>query len=717
MLKPSLVRFLKATQFKCDHCGWKPSPGSFLSSIALHGIVFLVGKEDGHVGIVCLNQACRKTTLQKTDAQTLYSFRIGILSTTAHLDGSSDSILRYYSVPYLLDYGSEILPHCIRAHSMELFGLRDSSRRYGLPDEIEESAEYAKGYCSYSLGDRATGPAVEVFWYKTDSIEALLRIENETGRKVFPRYHFHDDLISKIDDFCWEHVFRGYYVASFNENDSFIPMSPDSINPDQKRIKRTYDLMSILDAVPSSQFMVELPSSFATFLSFNPGSAGLFKGPDTEERKRPQNAGARIERMTGDLWKGFTKDHVQNLLRGISDRFISSYINTTRKRTSSCYAIWKLKEAALKMAHGAVKSDDGRRRAELKVAGQQQKEIKELHERFPLFAKIVTQDYNLNQLKLELARLAQLNGINTDLDILLLGERGTGKELFAKAIHQASRATGRKGEFIPVNCANVPNNLFEGQFFGHTKGSFTDAKEDKEGHFAAAKGGTIFLDEIGELSQDNQARFLRVIQEREIQPVGKSKPEKIDVRMIFATNQDLDEMCKEKRFREDLYDRISIFPFHIPCLGERKGDIPLLVAHFINEFDFERKKKPELVPIRVSHQAVEFLMQQPLPGNVREIKNILGGIVPQRLIKGDRSEIGLEELKRKLRSAITSIEKGRKEKRKILPGNMKVEADEIINAMNVCKGNQARAAEMLHVTPKTVNIRWKAILQDLTSHH
>lgn len=202
--------------------------------------------------------------------------------------------------------------------------------------------------------------------------------------------------------------------------------------------------------------------------------------------------------------------------------------------------------------------------------------------------------------------------------VLITGESGTGKELIARAIHYNSPRKTKP--LITVNCPSIPENLIESELFGHIKGAFTGAIRDKKGQFEQADGGSIFLDEIGDLREDLQAKLLRVLQEHEFQRVGGSKTIKVDVRIIAATNRNLEQLIKEKRFREDLYYRLSVVPIKIAPLRERKEDIPFLIDFFI-------KKYSEGKNFKVSAEAIKLLQVYDWPGNVRELENIIERII------------------------------------------------------------------------------------------
>jgi two-component system response regulator HydG len=229
----------------------------------------------------------------------------------------------------------------------------------------------------------------------------------------------------------------------------------------------------------------------------------------------------------------------------------------------------------------------------------------------------------------------------TDSTILIFGESGTGKELVAREIHYKS--TRANGPFVSINCGALPETLLESELFGHVRGSFTGAVRDKDGLFAVAKGGTFFLDEVGETSPAIQVKLLRVLQEREIIPVGGTKPIKVDVRLIAATNSDLETAVEEDRFRADLYYRLNVIPIRIPPLRQRKDDIPLLAEHFLKIY-CESADKPLKT---ISGEALDVLMRYEWPGNVRELENAL----ERSVILQDNRVIAPEDLPERLRHA------------------------------------------------------------------
>ena len=283
----------------------------------------------------------------------------------------------------------------------------------------------------------------------------------------------------------------------------------------------------------------------------------------------------------------------------------------------------------------------------------------------------------------------------TSTAVLITGESGTGKELIARAVH---RSSGRTGRFLTVNCGAFPDDLLESELFGHARGSFTGAVAARRGLFEEADGGSLFLDEVGEMSPAMQVKVLRVLQEGRFRPVGETQERAVDVRIIAATNRDLEEMVREGSFREDLYYRINVIPVHVPPLRERREDIPAIVAHYVARFTAEMKRDIR----QVTPGAMDLLERYDWPGNVRELKNVIERAIalattdvldestlPERVRSGSAAPRAQAE-------AAESLE---------LPDGVRLDdyVDDvrrrlIESALRETGGNQTRAAERLRVT-------------------
>src|SRR5271157_4063871 len=230
--------------------------------------------------------------------------------------------------------------------------------------------------------------------------------------------------------------------------------------------------------------------------------------------------------------------------------------------------------------------------------------------------RIIGESVPMKALRQQLALMAGTNG-----RVLIYGESGTGKEMVAHAIHALSLRAAQP--FVEVNCAAIPEELIESELFGHIKGSFTSAHETKIGKFQKADGGTLFLDEVGDMSLRTQSKVLRVLEEQRFERVGSNQTLRVDVRVIAATNKNLEQEIARGAFRQDLFYRLNVIPFHVPPLRDRKGDIPLLARFFLKEFSSEYGKKTR----ELSDSAMEILLRYPWPGNVRELRNLVERLV------------------------------------------------------------------------------------------
>ena len=278
--------------------------------------------------------------------------------------------------------------------------------------------------------------------------------------------------------------------------------------------------------------------------------------------------------------------------------------------------------------------------------------------------------------------------------VLISGESGTGKELLAREIHNHSPR--KNAPFVVVDCGALVDNLFESELFGHVKGSFTGAYETKHGRFEVANGGTIFLDEISNISLNIQANLLRVIQEREITRVGSTKPIKVDVRILAATNENLVELVREGKFREDLFYRLSVVPVHLPSLRERKEDIPLLVEHFLQKYSRKARKKIN----RVSPMVKKDLMEYEWPGNIRELENT----IERSVVLSKNDEIQLEDLMYHGISSNAPLFHLAGGRYKALED---VEKEYIKTVLEAQRGNKSKTAKILGIDRKTLMAKVK----------
>ena len=312
--------------------------------------------------------------------------------------------------------------------------------------------------------------------------------------------------------------------------------------------------------------------------------------------------------------------------------------------------------------------------------------------------KELSQNYSLEDIISKSPRMHKLFSILPDIaesesTVLIQGPSGSGKELFARAIHNLSPR--KNGKYLVINCGTVPFQLFESELFGYVKGAFTDATSNKKGKLASAEGGTVFFDEIGELPLSTQVKLLRVLQEREYEPLGSNETVKTNIRIVAATNKDLKKLVAQAKFRDDLYFRLAVVKFELPYLKDRKEDIPYLVDHFIRKFNAKSGKKI----ISVSPNVMNTLMRYDFPGNIRELENITehgfvlcrGSIIKQEHLPPEILDINIKSSKSFKSTPITeSID----------------EETQIIATLQNCDGVISKAAAELGIHRTTL---WRKI--------
>jgi Nif-specific regulatory protein len=312
--------------------------------------------------------------------------------------------------------------------------------------------------------------------------------------------------------------------------------------------------------------------------------------------------------------------------------------------------------------------------------------LSELKERYD-FSNLVGTSGPMRQVYEQVAQVAR-----TTTTVLLRGESGTGKELIAHAIHYNSSRS--KKPFIKVSCGALPQDLIESELFGYEKGAFTGAQATKKGRFELADGGTLFLDEVGELNLATQVKLLRVLQEREFERLGGTETIRANIRLVAATNKDLERAIRAGEFREDLYYRLAVFTIFVPPLRERKTDVLLLADHFLEKFAREHDKKVK----RISTPAIDMLTSYHWPGNVRELANVM----ERAVVLCDAQVVHAHHLPPTLQTAEATDTGQRGSLRELLEG---VERDALQDALKSTRGNRAKAARLLATTERIFNYR------------
>ena len=731
-------------KFKCGHCEQEYSQDSLNLAVSLYGIFFLMGKESGYAGITC--PSCLKTIAHEGEIRQIESFRetlsdfVSIGHTQSLLDLRYHSSVNYFpqNIKQYKDIG--LFNWNTRLSDENLDSLQHNIHRYIEGENLDQNL-----FCTYAFDNRPPmGSYLSIGWFQKDWIEEFIQIEAEKSVRIFPRYVPYSSLYEDIEEFCWNNqIHLDLFEQSKNQCEAdqkllkktaeqnnltyqdILDGTPDMVLPDDidrwkdqyvKHLKeiefRTpFDFLSLLVSKPSSyDYIVSNPNFVPiTFFWKTPHPFLNEKIPESLSNfDYPQLAnppkGPTHGEMADLVKTHFYKESTQKFLSKQFNRFIFEYIELASKVGYSYAAVWQLKEKYLKFVYDSIIS--GRKPVMNKVPEAERKEVEAAEKQFPN-VKIISDDSKINSLKIEIPKLSKFEGVT--VDILLRGESGTGKELFARAIHESS---GRAGNFVPVNCASIPKDLFESEFFGHEKGAFTDAKERRIGFFEQADGGTIFLDEIGELDLTHQGRFLRVLENREILPVG-GKVKKVDFKIVYATNRDLTQMVADGSFRLDLYQRINEFPFQIPPLRDRICDIPPLINHFIEKYTINLRNNPKLRPFKITDDCLNLLMNYNWEGNVRELKNLIKNIIVKRLIDKDWRDIELSDLPEHFLECIDSEKFGSKPKK----GRRKKPSDEELIRLQNDGWTQDQVAEKFKVRRETANRWYGCIRKNQSQQH
>ena len=683
--------------FSCPYCQKDHDFLSFHKSVILFGIIFLVGKDYSYIGFICPD--CRQTVLIKLSFDDLknikeslspkegfyaevYEERVehGEFSKDLQIDGlplikvSRSNEKRKNSKKPVAKFIYRLQELYYRPNFPYQFGLSKTSVSI-IPEQeimaivnpedvVENFQKYISPYLprTTSIGDLII-PKIEY-----DKIQELLTYENNFKATVFPRYYYKNSIQSNCHIFC-----SNYY---------------DHFSSSQKSsVKMNYEFIDILEnGHDYEQFKIDIN--------------------DDTFHLRPKIIKDEINTVSKKfetIWSSIKDNSIQDILAQKSYEFNYTYYKMIQKKYFCDEMLWDLKNQIIDSIYNAIESPDYKK----ELLNQTPKEIIQEANLIKknINGSIVGTNFKLLQAINRIHRL--VNSKKSAINILLLGETGTGKEVFAKACHDLSN---REGPFIPVNCGAIQKSVFESQLFGYKKGSFTDAKRDSKGAFVSAQGGTLFLDEIGELDLDMQDKLLRVISEREVQTVGASRPKKVDVMLIMATNVDLLHAVKKGYFRSDLYYRCKGKTINIPPLRERTGDIPLLLSHFVNYFDYDRKENEDLQELKFSNECLAFLTNYHWGGNVRELISVVENIVDDRIYAQDRTEINKKDV-----LVYLIIEDNEEERipednqtitaqtKKRANNNQNYFPDEdYIDALEKFNGVRSHAAKYLGVLPATV---------------
>ena len=694
------------TGFECPNCGEIIPIDDAVVSIINHGFIYLDGHEHCWLGFNCPLCPAQSTyirqyrkDLQSPILKDLFD-RINAIELSKGFSAVETKKWTYCSFPYKLKKSDLLSQAIIGPETRQLYSefesvqdiIFDPNITYvEVGKETNDNKNNAEWACSYWLGNLAMGPAIAIWWYKKNEIINLAKTESETGFKIFPRCIFYDPIYTAIGNFCW----RNKLQYDFLKEETFkLPVTEILNSSTKKNLTKSLDFMHILDTVHKDDLFKHTGNkNQMTILSAKPSRLPY--------KNSSPIAGVLHDKFSKTVWENFTKDHIQKPLIYLADKFIDEYVELSKHIDFKYQSVWELKERYLKEIYDIVQSRYKRKIIDERSKKEELAQVKEAEKAFST-VEIISADSEINKIKILISK-APYDRFD-HLSILLLGEKGTGKGLFAKAIHQASK---RKGRFVRLDCGEKAETLFESGLFGHVKGAFTGADKDKKGAFEDAESGTLFFDEVGIWPKTFQSKLLGVLQDWEYQPLGSTKPKKVNALIVLATNKNLDDLVLNNQFMPDLYDRFQLPQFTIPPLRERKDDIPLLLDHFIEEFDYAIKDDSSPSPIKIDKDCIEFLKRYSWDGNVRELEKIVKNIFFTRNPK-DRSPITIDDLPEELKGKKHKSTNGA-EMPKTLPGNTKITDEKIQYWMKEFGNNKSHVAKELGVTYHTILRRCKKL--------
>lgn len=622
---------LNYTPHKCAFCKGDFSNDDISSALIKHGFFVLVAQDEEFLFINCPDELCHAPFL----------FRRGPSGTiNAFFDQISyGAILRLNDKTFSYDFiyhsschiwTKELLARQYPQLKFESYSTENSDSLYDELVHYENNVLNLNGYYCTALLDKVESDAyslINVWWLNNNQVQQILEIEKEQKIRIFPRYMPVDPVFNEIDQFTWNYQLKKHFYGSL-KNFPFPVTSTENV---KNSVVKNHSFLSLMDLLPQ-QLNATINRIEINSTSHRPSLIlSILKESNLFDFSNIANAALSIDA----IWNAYYDKTFQEYVSIVSDEFVHDYLKLYSHINFGLPSVWNLLcNYLIKLIEFLPKK---RQRAEL-LNNSKVKFIKKVQQNYPAFDSILSNDFELHKIKEEVGII--LTHTATYETFLLLGEQGTGKTLFAKAIHNASK---RNGKFLKVNCANIGTELFESQLFGYKKGAFSGADKDNTGYLESANNGTIFLDEVGNLPADLQAKLLTVIEDRCFLPVGSNESVHVNVNMVFATNKNLKEAVRKGDFRADLYSRIKVFSYKLPPLRERKGDVSLLTKYFIKMFAAEYGKH-ELEELPVNEEGIKFLDSQKWPGNTRDLKALIKKIIALRA-NDDLQNISVGEIK------------------------------------------------------------------------
>ncbi len=728
--------------FICDNCGKVHQNQEILASFALYGAVFLFGYDYGYYGVNC--PQCSFLSLYKIHLSELETIRGFVRGQFEGDNQAYTPVFKYFAFPYsqrFLSLKQSIgFEQVYSSLPIGEEGIITLSRDDFKTMFFNDGYDWPDGYCTYSFADQSYGTNLAIWWFSEREIQKAIDRENKTKLRVFPRYRLSDPLLENVCNFAWQ------YILTTTETDPFtgLPYNEQFSYDDLNQY-----FINLVTLLPRS-WAGAIPNWFKKLVSIYPndGLTLVREQLDCCQSEKATSIHSQMAILILDyqgyrelldkssfLREPFIKDFFEIVCRSVFrptdilnlkikylELFYGLLFNkeftqkieeipgdkllTQEEKTQNILEFFIEKSTSNKniIAVNNLKSLNKEMGGENTIFKDREniealkQRVEEYETLYPALKQIITINPELMKLKIKLIDYAQDHS-----NILILGETGVGKSLFAKAIYQASK---RKGPYQNVNCGTLKSkDLIASELFGHVRGSHSTAVSDRAGYFRYCNDGVLFLDEIAELPMDIQAVLLTVVEEKSIIPVGSDKSFPVDVKLVFATNNNLLEQIEINQFREDLYYRIAESVLRIPPLRERPEDIPLLVDHFVEEFNNVNKKEINIFPSSV----LEMLKNYSWKGNVRDLRSVIGKIVNLSEEDEIHDELGkyLVQNDTYVQQNETAPDHGHTD------GRYKVSDEEIIYWMKKLGNNKTQVGKKLGVTYNTIKRRWQDILTKL----
>jgi len=743
-------QLINTFKFECEHCREKHSFEQFQHSIVFTGLIVLVSPSDGYLGILC--QKCNKVTVNNfsldevfaiweelNDSDSEIQIKVKDASSTLHSGGILAKKLLFYNSYSNYSYKKRSLIHTENLHISA--GQSDLVQNMCLK-EIYEQMSFGENeiYTSYLPGTKIDSNKIAIYGVEQDNINEILRLENQIEKKILPRYYYWNNLQQDANRYCLKQhdIFiyhflsndlisteliaqekcdlmeRIKYLELIEEGGKYLDVIKNGykiIIPQKSKKTHSESLYHKIHGITRSKNnpyikvlhnqiypdLTDVASTILTYknIDFKKERENYLESPkplkfifSADSYVGPWNI------ILGAAWKRITDKNFQIILQKDSYDYCLDYSDEALKTDFSFLSIVELTNKYFDelKKHIEAKRD---KRTDRQTSKRLSKRAPEYNKTYPALKSIISNDHVVNEIKKNIVEAYSCNAI----PVMILGETGTGKELIARAIYKIGTQNKYfSGRLITVNCGGIAKELLDSELFGHVKGAFSGAVKDRIGKIEAANNGVLFLDEIGELDINHQAKLLRALDYNVITPLGDNNERTINFKLVCATNRDLEKELNNGNVRPDFYFRITThFVIKLPPLRERNPeDIELLANHFLKEYsdgNDEKKFTPDSMKELVTHD---------WPGNIRRLKNFIeqkAALSKGRYIEIDESELKNPQSKKSWKKEIKSQDELTLTDKRKIPHHI------FLTELKNNNGNRSETARKLGVSPNTVFAR------------